>query len=328
MENLDLHPYYINNLLKQNFAWQFDLGLKYNLLSQYCFPDLTAEELKVLLPSIDWDTIVQLSLFYTPIIESKGSFQPLSLYYKALKANFPEPEYFIEDILADKIELHISLVLAVLARIYNRQNIYSKIIEQSLQSDIVKSILMDEKSSTVNDDNILRFVVDTLLNMIGISSLDMCIIIQSLPQVGVVLDVQSGMRGQINNMYSLYGAILAYNDERIANFLEINVDGKLLFETMEAETIRLSGYLHNNIIQFLPESLLQDIYDNLSRKGQNILGCYKPGLFRLADTSSYFTSESYLQYCMNTINLQVDENSVYNDIGVLGYDLLSSRKRA
>lgn len=317
MENLDLHPYYVNNLFKQNFAWKFDLEFKYNLLSKYCFPDLSVEELRNLLPDIDWDTVVKLSLFYTPIIESKGMFQPLSLYYKALKSNFPQPEYFVEDILADKIELHTSVVLSVLARVYNRNIIYDKILDQSLEPDIIKSILFDETSIVTED--ILHKVVDILLNMVGISSLDICIIIQSLPQIGVVLDVQSGIRGKINNLYSLYGSILFYNDERIANFLDIE-EGSLLND-IEKEATRLSGYLDNNIIQFLPDSLLISIYDNLNRKAQNILGCYKPELFNVIDTSSYFTSESYLQYCMNKVDLQVDENSAYNDIGVFGYSL-------
>lgn len=317
MNNLDLHPYYIDNLLQQSFAWKFDLDYKYNLLSQYCFPDLTPENLKQLLPSIQWDDVVKLSLFYTPIIESKGLFQPLTLYYKALKANFPGPEYFVEDILSDRIELHISVVLSVLARIYNRENIYKDIIKQSLYPDVVRCILLEETSFVENED-ILRSIVDILLNMIGISSLDICIIIQRLPSIGVISDVQSGMRGQITNLYSLYGSILSYNDERIANYLEISTNDNLL-DDIRKQVVRFARYLNNNIIQFLPISLLKEIYNSLSRKGQNILGCYNPNIFPLSDRSSYFTSESYLQYYMNETNEEINENSVYNDIGVLGY---------
>jgi len=317
---LDLHPYYVNSLFAKNFAWKFDLNFKYELLSKFCFPDLTAVELQTLLPNIEWDIIVKLSLFYTPIIESKGIFQPLSLYYRALKINFPQPEYFIEDMLEDQMELRNSVILSTIARIYNRTNIYDKIIKYAPHSDLIRSILYDEPLLSY-DNNILTEVVNTLLDMVGISNLDICIILSSLPQVGVVKSIFDGLQGSVSDLYSLYGGILAYSDERIANLLEIEINRVSLEDKIRVHAVRLSPYLQLNILQYAPEDLLQDIYDNLNIKARNILGCYKPSLFTVVNTSSYFTSESYLQYCMNSKSLEVDDNSAYNDIGTLGYPL-------
>ena len=318
--DINLHPYYIDAYFRETFAGKFDLQLKYKLLSLYCFPDLTEEQLKELLPDISWETVVKLSLFYTPILESAGEFNPLSLYFQSLSHGFSNPEYFIQDMLKDRLSFRESIILMVIAFIYGRENIYSDIIRVSPNPELVNSILTKRPLRDYSPQ-IVEDTLNILFDMVGISCLDIVIIVSLLPNTNAVTDLISGTKGQVNNLYSLYGAILSYADERIADYLQIERHAQILESSIRDHARRLAGYLSSNLVYLIPDNILGGIYDYLPRKAKNILGCYKVDKYTVIDTSSYFTSESYLQYLLSPRSQIVNDDSVYNTIGTIGYSL-------
>jgi hypothetical protein len=92
------HPYYYvgycqsNNEVRRGCEHN-----KYTLLKKWCFPHISRDEIRVMLPNINYSDVVKLSLVYNPISESTKYYDWLTIFYHSCLAGQSHPEIFYRE---------------------------------------------------------------------------------------------------------------------------------------------------------------------------------------------------------------------------------------
>lgn len=90
------HPYYLTGYCSTDKYFQSLCGSQsYQMLKKWCFPSLTINEIKKILPSPSLQDIITLSLVYSPIPESVKYWDRVTLFYYACEKQYTNPEEYL-----------------------------------------------------------------------------------------------------------------------------------------------------------------------------------------------------------------------------------------
>lgn len=90
------HPYYLTNYCSVNKDFQKLCQVRlYHMLKRWCFPSLTINEIKEILPSPSMNDVIILSLVYSPIPESVKYWDKVTLFYYACVNQYPNPDDYL-----------------------------------------------------------------------------------------------------------------------------------------------------------------------------------------------------------------------------------------
>jgi len=113
------HPYYSAALCETNvFIRESCEESKYDLLQLWCFPEKSVKELKDLYPNLTFGDVIEMSLVYHPIPESRGKYDDLTLFYHSCRIRQAEPTIFIPQIILEDSE--VSYAIMFICYKYNR----------------------------------------------------------------------------------------------------------------------------------------------------------------------------------------------------------------
>lgn len=112
------HPYYSSELCKTNsYIRESCDASKYDLLQLWCYPERSVFELKTSYPNITFSDVIEMTLVYHPIPESRGKYDDLTLFYHSCRIGQDQPTMFIPQITSEN---DITYAIMFICYKYNR----------------------------------------------------------------------------------------------------------------------------------------------------------------------------------------------------------------
>lgn len=139
---VNMHPYYASSLCNIN-KFQLDKceNNKYKVFKKWCYPNMTINELKSVLPNLTFGNVVEIALLFHPIPESLSYWDRETLYYHACLNEQPDADDYIRPIIDNK-DHQLSTISALwIAYKFNRIDILRTTIRRNSFANGVYALL-------------------------------------------------------------------------------------------------------------------------------------------------------------------------------------------